>query len=409
MAFYGMIGAALQRRVWTGPTEFPIFPNPYIVLVGDPSTGKGLVLRPVKEMLSYWKVNAPDNFSKLDPDSQRQLLEAREEQRLKALREGTVFEDPLVFPSAGDSTTFAQVVDENAKSIRSIRLPEKHVWAPTKIYTHNSLIFLLLELESLFKQNQEDVIKYLTAAFDGEPFEHKTKTQGKSIIRRPCLTFIAGTNPDFINESFSNKLIGGGFASRVIFIFEQNPRFYKFDLPQFCDTQFECKRRIIDRLNTLSKFFGQVTFTEDALTFFRELFEKGEHKTNKNTKLAHYYGRKNLHVQKLAMAIHFANNNDMTIGLDSAKLAMKILAELEIKMHLALSFGDDDNPLAKLNNRILKHVQKEGGMFFEELWAAVGGHPLFNDSLTFMLGSSQLKKQVFTDQKTGNQRTRYYI
>lgn len=411
MAFYSMIGAALQRRVWVGPTEMPIFSNLYVILVGDPATGKGLVLRPIKEMLCYWKQNSTAmKLDKLDEKSRKQILEAAEELRVEAAKKGEVFQDPLIFPMTADSTTYEQVVTENAKAIRTLRLTSPNEkMAPSGIYTHNSLIFLLPELDSLFKKHQEDVIKYLTAAFDGDQYEYKTKTQGTAQIRRPCLTFLAGTNPDFINESFSNKLIGGGFASRVIFVFEERPRFYRFAIPEFSSEQLECKQRIINRLKELSRYFGQVQFTPDALTFLKEVFENGKHKTNNNPRLEHYYGRKNLHVQKLAMAMHFADNNDMTIGLDIAKEALRILAELEIKMHLALSFGDEDNPLSKLIHRILKNLSKsQDGMLYETLWGAVQGHPMYNEAIAFLLNTNQIRKETFIDQKTGKDKAKYY-
>src|SRR6266702_872414 len=64
--WYYIIGSALQRRVWVGPEKFPIFPNEYIIFVGDSGVGKGLVLKHVSNVLKYHKIR-PENKNQSPP------------------------------------------------------------------------------------------------------------------------------------------------------------------------------------------------------------------------------------------------------------------------------------------------------------------------------------------------------
>src|SRR5215831_2252164 len=51
-----LVGAALQRRVWLPPTHKPCFANSYVIFVGKPGIGKGLVIREVSDFLRHWKL-----------------------------------------------------------------------------------------------------------------------------------------------------------------------------------------------------------------------------------------------------------------------------------------------------------------------------------------------------------------
>lgn len=66
MSFYSMIASALQRRVYLGSDERPLFPNMYIILIADPGVGKGVALDPVVTALRTHKLRK----LKIDPKAQ---------------------------------------------------------------------------------------------------------------------------------------------------------------------------------------------------------------------------------------------------------------------------------------------------------------------------------------------------
>jgi hypothetical protein len=86
-----------------------------------------------------------------------------------------------------------------------------------------------------------------------------------------------------------------------------------------------------------------------------------------------YYARKNIHVQKLAMLLHFSEvefdkpeDCNMTISLECCDKALQILNEAEKLMHLAISF-DGKNPLSKLSKDIVKYLKENGATSLNDL------------------------------------------
>ncbi|NBR87990.1 MAG: hypothetical protein EBT61_21245 [Verrucomicrobia bacterium] len=77
-------------------------------------------------------------------------------------------------------------------------------------------------------------------------------------------------------------------------------------------------------------------------------------RVNKDPKLIYYYTRKEMHLMKCAMAIHFADSTDMVLPLSALEKALEILEETEKKMHLALQVGSK-NPLANIARKITKY------------------------------------------------------
>ena len=60
-AFYAMVAAACERRIWLTTSKGTLYPNLYTVLVGTPGVGKGQVIKPVLEVLrEFKKADAPE-------------------------------------------------------------------------------------------------------------------------------------------------------------------------------------------------------------------------------------------------------------------------------------------------------------------------------------------------------------
>jgi hypothetical protein len=72
--------------------------------------------------------------------------------------------------------------------------------------------------------------------------------------------------------------------------------------------------------------------------------------------LDEYYGRKNLHHQKILFAVHFARSMDMTITREDAEAATAHLAKLEKDMHIPF-VGMGRNESAKLTEDIFRFIK----------------------------------------------------
>src|SRR5574343_764727 len=112
LSYYWLISAALQRRVFLQSMERPLFPNLYIVLVGPPGVGKGIVITPTTEILRAHKLhkrqaNVSPNFAQLDEQAKKLLaIKMDLEEAIEKNMSQQKLEEPLVFPIAPDYITY---------------------------------------------------------------------------------------------------------------------------------------------------------------------------------------------------------------------------------------------------------------------------------------------------------------
>jgi len=115
-----------------------------------------------------------------------------------------------------------------------------------------------------------------------------------------------------------------------------------------------------------------------------------------------YYARKNIHVMKVAMALHFGESLSMTIPRETFEQAMAILHEEEKTMHLALSFTGS-NPLSKLATKItelLKQNKRTNGEILIECFS-LGSEREINEVLEYLVKTDQIESRGEKDEDTG--------
>ena len=91
-------------------------------------------------------------------------------------------------------------------------------------------------------------------------------------------------------------------------------------------------------------------------------------RVNKDPRLDNYYGRKNVHLLKTAMLMHFADKTNLIIDIDDIKRAAKLLAITEHKMHEAFNTVGR-NPIGEVTKHILRFIiESEAGVRYKKLW-----------------------------------------
>lgn len=376
--YYYLIAAALQRRVWFGAKHIPLYPNMYVFLVGDAGLGKGLVINPVNEILAYHKLPDPNaaasngkaNTTDLEKQIEKEVAESNLKRAESAMNEFNSYdtnkkpsraslERPPLIPVAPDATTYESLVTAMAKSTRYIKYKyfddsiQKDV---AGIYVHASLCFCLEEISSLFRKYTNDVVNFLVKVYDCHDYKKETKHSGKDLVINPCLNFFGGTTPDFMREIFSDELFNQGVSSRSFFIFAAKNRGREFLPPELTAEQLQYKKDIITHVEKLSRLYGPVTASPETMSFLREWWIKEEtERSNKSIRLNCYYARKNIHLVKLAMALHFSESTEMEIAKETFERAIEILFKEEKNMHFALGL-DENSPLTKIARKIEKYI-----------------------------------------------------
>ena len=339
MSFYFMIQACLQRRVFYGPAAYAIFPNDFYIMVGEPGVGKGLTISPVNVAMRYHKL-----FEQITPvtvapkvieDNPKQhtvtnaeldAFHKAQEELLAEKRKDPKWEEPLLYPVPADAMSYQRLVQANARSIRRIKpqtiQPEAApLVGKSGIYTHCSMASILQELSSLFQENKKELVDYLLQAWDCQDYRYETVHREADIVQNCCYSLLAGTTPGFMHDTFSDRLVNEGFSARTIFIVEHRPRSNHYGIKEFTLGQLEALHNFYVHMRKLSKLFGQIKLTPEALAFTKHYFEEELpfRRANTNLTLTPYYAKKNLHHLKLAMGIHFADSLSMEIPLSAVQ------------------------------------------------------------------------------------------
>ena len=418
--FRYLIAASLQRRVWCPPEHRKCFPNMYNPLVGKPGIGKGNVIRSVNDILSFHKLDETAVSNSQATQEEQAVMKAVVEADVKTsteeLNTGANTEKPLLIPIASDAVTYEALIQSMARSYRRINyseFSEKHNRNMMKIYGHSSLAFCLEEMASLFRKNTESMVNFLIQAYDcGDKYEYRTKTSGIDRVLRLCLNFFAGTTPDFMQEVFDDRLLSQGFSSRSFFIYASKNRKSQFFIPALTEEQSGARTHLIEHVRKLTKLYGQVHIDNSTINWLEEWWNRYENdpslRASNSGKLEAYYSRKNIHVMKVAMAIHFGETTEMHMPRERFEEAMDVLADEEKTMHLALAFTGS-NPLSRLSGKVLELLRVERRVYADLLIEcySLGGRKELDEVIEYLSLTDQITSETMKDPDT-NIETMYW-
>jgi hypothetical protein len=229
-----------------------------------------------------------------------------------------------------------------------------------------------------------------------------------------CVNFIGGTTPDFMQETFDDALVNQGYSSRTFYIYGAKNRKSVFFRPELTEEQKQYRREISTHVKSLTRLYGQIKVTDETKQWLQDWIEtfaaNPDKRVARSPKMKAYYARMNIHIMKVAMAIHFGETTDMFVPQSTFEEAIQILQKEEVTMQLALTVGGN-NPLAKTSAKVLEHLQSVGKRTFNQLlaqfWEQVKKQEL-EEVLNFLQTTDQIKTAQITDE-VKNETHIYYM
>lgn len=219
------------------------------------------------------------------------------------------------------------------------------------------------ELGTFLDFKDYKLIDVLTSLWDGqrETFEHSTSTNGKITIQNPWINLISATTPDWLKKHVPEEAIGGGFASRVIFVFANKKR-YLVPYPGMVKSSAEHEKlrgQLIADLNDMTNLFGEMKLTPEAIKWGEAWYE--EHWTNRPVHMASarfggYIARKQTHIHKLAMVLTASRHTSMWVDAEELKKAALITTSMEADM-ISVFESIGVTPTSRLMNEMLVFIQ----------------------------------------------------
>jgi len=263
---------------------FTIYPNLYIVLVGDAGNRKTSAMH----------------------SAERLLLEI-----------GNV-------PLSAECVSKEQLILDMVDQERAMEgLPESY--ARQRIYS--PLIVCASELSEFLQISGAGMIGFLTDVYDKQTdYEHKTKNKGCSIIRGPFLNLIACTTPEWITNYLKADIISGGFSRRAIFVYESE-KAGRIPFPKITPDMQQCWERAVLYGRALQNVRGPFTWLPETRDFYADWYTKLDIPKDPNTK--GYYETKHIQALKIAMLVALSQRTDLVLRPDDFTGALAILTLVE--------------------------------------------------------------------------------
>lgn len=330
------VAGALRRRAWIDMRKFQWTPNFYIVLVGPP----GIVTKSTTTRIGLRLLGKVEGI-KFGPQSMtwQALTQALEEA--------------------------VEYVEWNGPGGEKDQL------------AHSSLTISVPELGTLLRMEDNSLVDVLVSMWDGqlETWGHKTKSSGNIDILNPWLNIIGATTPSWIQTNFPENMIGGGLASRMIFIYGDTKRHlvaYPDEVspgPEY----FEHERQLIADLQDIATIAGPYQLSDAARRWGKTWYEKlwTERPTHMaSDRYSGYISRKQTHIHKLAIVVAAACRSKLIIEKEDLEAADLLLTDTEPHMSKVFeSIGQVDE--AKHVAEIVAYVRNYGFMTPEDLYHMV--------------------------------------
>jgi len=290
-AFCGLfsLSSIVSRRVWLNMDYFTIFPNLYIVLVGDAGNRKTSAMH----------------------SAERLLLEI-----------GNI-------PLSAECVSKEQLIIDMVDQERSLDgLGEDPSTANKKIYS--PLIVCASELSEFLQISGAGMIGFLTDVFDKQTdYEHKTKNKGCRVIRGPFLNLIACTTPEWITNYLKADIISGGFSRRTIFV-NESEKSGRIPFPKITDEMRQCWLDAVSYGRTLQTVKGPFTWHPATREYYSKWYTELE--IPKDANIKGYFETKHIQALKIAMLVALSEAPELVLKVHHFETALDILRLVEANL-----------------------------------------------------------------------------
>lgn len=336
------VSSALGRRCWLPFGIGDIYPNHFILLVGNPATRKSTAANIMRRLL---KSSTGVRFAPQDTAGHRQGIVAA---MVGNQEESKEFLDAQQLGARDNSLMSLTELEEITND------PEEETAQFISEADKHHIVVVSSEFSRFIGQNNSQMLDFLTTMYDGEPYEYQLKTS-LTEMKKPLMNLIGATTPTSLSHSMPPYAGGQGILSRMILVYGHS-KYKEIARPTLPDVQLVA--RVKEVLHDV--YFdcnGPFDETEDAITFSKSLY--GRPLEIADSRFGFYQERRYTHLIKLALCL-CASRRSRTVTRSDYEEADRILRATERGMPDALGeFGL--NPLAILKQEMLEQLRHAQG------------------------------------------------
>ena len=286
-----VIASALRKKVNLALGRLRVYPNLYVVFVAEPGVARKT------QAISY----ALEFFAAV-PD----------------------------ITISADATTREAMLEDLESSARDDELPDG------TMLRHASITVASKEFESFIGHKKENtrMLTTLTDLFDANelPWKYRAKISRSSTVPSVFINIIAGTTPTSIANQLPVSAIGGGLASRIIYVWAET-KHMKSPRPPYSEELALLKEVLIADLFQISRMTGTYEMTEDCGKKFDEWYyaydEVDPCRICRDPSFNGWYSRKPMYLLKVAMLCAAAQSNELVLEWKHYERAISFIEEAE--------------------------------------------------------------------------------
>ena len=364
------LAASLGRQFYLPFADFRIFPNMYVMLIGDPGTRKSTAIKTGKRILS---ASGYDKFSAERTSKEKFLLDL----------EG---------------------VEDDTGSVKDASQVMRNLFGDDYIGADPREVFVVAdEFNEFVGSGNLEFLSLLGSLWDWDdpnaPFKQRLKTSRSVSIFQPTINILSGNTHAGFAEAFPPQTLGLGFLSRLILVFGESSG-KKFAFPE--KPPDSLRQQLVDEFTEIkTQVSGEATITSKARDMLQTIYHSFE--GLEDARFKHYSTRRYTHLLKLCLLTAAAARR-IEIRAEDVLFANTLLTYTEHRMPNAMGeFGKAKN--ADVAARIISVLaDAKGPMDTPALWKQVQSDLDKPEDLNKLLAGLVQggKIQYVSRNKTGN-------
>lgn len=372
------VGAFIGRQYWFPFGEMRIFPNQYVMLIGNPGTRKSTAIKMMKRILSK---AGYDKFSAERTTKEKFLLDL----------EGTTDEELHGYAKRSKGASTPRDVLANLDLLESTEI---HDGIPREVFITAD------EFNEFAGTGNLDFLSTLGALWDWDDesntYRQRFKNSKSISIFQPTISLLGGNTHTGFQNAFPTDSIGQGFLSRLLLVHSE-PSGRKITFPSKPDERIAVA--LGERFNEIRKSVsGEAQVGVSARGALDTIYRTW--KDLDDYRLRSYSTRRFTHLIKLCLVCS-AMRGSNKIDMEDVLLANTILTYTENSMSKALGeFGKNRN--SEASHAVMTSLyETTRPMNFDDLWRVVDRYLEKREALKDILLNLQTAGKITLVDKKG--------
>lgn len=322
-----LIAACLERKVELRQKLISYVPNIYVMLVSPPKGGKTTAIERAHNLIEDMRADHCPNFR-------------------------------LIANQTNEATLIK----------RLMQVESVPIGLTGKFLVQSPGYFIASEAsDSALKNSYGDFNASMTALYDCPRIFRKdlSSMAEPAEISHPCMNMLAGTTFDFLKRLVNVESVGGGFASRMIYVVESEQKVRVSSWGEEKSLDAGVRRKLVDDLAVINKLMGPMQVSKEWKAQYNEWQPKWaqEFVDLGNEKMQGIYARKDTNLVKVSILLAIADGDSMMMEGKHFEKALNLIDDAyKDNAHiLASAVIADKTSQSGLNQLIGQTLKKNGG------------------------------------------------